>query len=172
MRQGQGKLVDERGNKIYEGSWMNDLPHGEGTLWFNQTHQYRGQFVRGVLHGKGTILLNGTEQWKNGTWRHNRFEDEEAAKCIVPLSALSSAAFVYHEDPQQIGYFMKNSDDDALNTDIFVLGAFEALESIFSGSTAGLVAIKSESMANIAYTKIEFQTICKDKIFGRPGPTL
>jgi len=39
---------------IYEGMWVNDIRHGQGTMrWFNKNQTYNGQWDNGIQHGIG-----------------------------------------------------------------------------------------------------------------------
>jgi hypothetical protein len=39
---------------IYEGMWVNDIRHGQGTMrWFNKNQTYNGQWENGIQHGVG-----------------------------------------------------------------------------------------------------------------------
>ena len=56
MRHGDGKLFDESGNLIYEGSLAYNLYEGIGREYRNGAVVYEGSFRRGMAHGEGKYL--------------------------------------------------------------------------------------------------------------------
>jgi hypothetical protein len=58
---------DEYG--VYDGELNFGLPHGEGVLWYDHTHNYTGRMKRGNRHGKGII------HHVNGDTYEGDFED-------------------------------------------------------------------------------------------------
>ena len=41
-------IKNKKGN-IYEGMWINDIRHGEGTMrWFDKNQTYTGQWENGI----------------------------------------------------------------------------------------------------------------------------
>ena len=59
-------------NVNYVGSWLNDLPDGEGT-WAKKSSVYEGSFKLGMRHGAGTLTLNDGKQL-TGEWFEDRME--------------------------------------------------------------------------------------------------
>ena len=63
-------------NTKYEGEWMNNRPHGRGTLWVKVnngskfTRRYVGQWFNGVMHGEGIYYYENGEVYR-GQWSNN-----------------------------------------------------------------------------------------------------
>ena len=66
---GFGTMRDQKGDKIYEGEWKDNLKHGVGTL-AEKGRLYKGYFEKDKKHGKGVILnletkLETVSEWQN-----------------------------------------------------------------------------------------------------------
>ena len=67
-RTGQGKCVCDLG--VYEGQWVNDRFHGQGSMYWGDGEEYVGQWKDGKMDGQGTMTYaDGRKyvgQWKDG----------------------------------------------------------------------------------------------------------
>ena len=54
MANGTGKFTREKDSYSYEGEWLNNKPHGRGTLKIGKFF-YEGNFCNGFYEGKGMI---------------------------------------------------------------------------------------------------------------------
>ena len=52
-KSGFGIEYDRNGAIVYEGTWKNDLYHGEGKLSISRNEVYEGYFEKGKKHGLG-----------------------------------------------------------------------------------------------------------------------
>ena len=52
MATGFGKFINEE-QEVYEGYFVNDMPHGQGLQKFNNGAYYKGNFENGSKHGQG-----------------------------------------------------------------------------------------------------------------------
>ena len=89
MANGQGKLIKTSTHSlIYEGKWLKNLYHGQGTL-FNQNKteldspfdykdfsllknnwvSYEGDFYKGKFEGIGKLLLTNGEKYLGKFWK-------------------------------------------------------------------------------------------------------
>ncbi len=70
--QGSGTYIYRDGTAKYTGQFVNDLPHGEGAIFYANQERYVGQWKEGVFSGKGTLYrLDGTEvtgYWEKGVF--------------------------------------------------------------------------------------------------------
>ena len=59
--EGDGIYVynDSSRKKLYNGSWVANKPHGQGTMEFNDGRIYSGEFVDGQICGKGVLRTPG-----------------------------------------------------------------------------------------------------------------
>ncbi|CAI2370194.1 unnamed protein product [Moneuplotes crassus] len=71
--QGKGAALFQTGS-LYEGFWVNNLPHGQGRLIYPEGSYYRGQWKEGKRHGNGefrsssgvTYIGQWHEDYKHG----------------------------------------------------------------------------------------------------------
>ena len=69
-RTGEGKCVDTLG--VYEGQWVNDRFHGQGSMYWGDGNEYVGKWKDGKMDGQGTMTYAyGSKrkyvgQWKDG----------------------------------------------------------------------------------------------------------
>jgi hypothetical protein len=74
MRCGRGMCVSESGQ--YEGEWLQNKPHGMGTMTDGRGNKYIGAWVGGVKTGVGkTLYRDGVEydgEFLNGMWHSRR----------------------------------------------------------------------------------------------------
>ena len=69
MRDGEGILYTENGDKIYEGDWKNNKYHGYGMYFMRGQCRYDGWWENGKRNGDGIAYdQNGNEEY-NGTWK-------------------------------------------------------------------------------------------------------
>jgi hypothetical protein len=57
---------------IYEGEYLNGLPHGKGKYIWSNKNQYVGEFKNGKIEGQGVYTENGVEykgEFVNGKFR-------------------------------------------------------------------------------------------------------
>ena len=66
-----GKVILTRKNIQYEGFTRNELPHGEGTLFWKDGDKYIGQWKNGKRHGEGTHFLKSGSKYI-GQWRNDK----------------------------------------------------------------------------------------------------
>jgi len=52
-RNGYGLFFGQSGEKLYEGEWLNDKPHGTGILYYKNGSFFEGKFEYGKKVGKG-----------------------------------------------------------------------------------------------------------------------
>ena len=75
---GSGTYVYENGVAKYQGEFVDGLPHGEGTCYYNNGERYEGEWAYGSFDGEGVLYLtDGTEV--EGIWQQGVFQ----AKSIV-----------------------------------------------------------------------------------------
>ena len=55
----------------YEGEWSAGLPHGRGTMRFNDGRCYTGEYSEGRKHGMGTFVFCSGRTW-TGTFVHGK----------------------------------------------------------------------------------------------------
>jgi S1-C subfamily serine protease len=71
---GQGTLTYANGEK-YDGELRDGIPHGQGTYTYPNGRKYIGEWLNNKAHGQGTeILANG--QIKKGIWKDGKFQYE------------------------------------------------------------------------------------------------
>ncbi len=77
--QGNGILLDRKGNKVYEGEFAQSMYEGEGTRYYeNGTIEYMGQFSGNTFNGEGTkYYSDGTIQYA-GLFVDGEFSGEGA----------------------------------------------------------------------------------------------
>ena len=70
MKEGFGIQVFKNGDK-YEGLWMANKRHGQGTYWKNENgklrREYTGDFVEDKRHGRGTLFYKNGDRY-DGKW--------------------------------------------------------------------------------------------------------
>lgn len=74
-RHGNGVLVDAGGTGVYDGQWVDDEMHGEGTLTFDSGATYHGTFANGQFDGKGRYTWPDGSNYE-GRWRFNKMHGE------------------------------------------------------------------------------------------------
>lgn len=73
-RDGLGIEVDYSGHKIYEGAWVNGMPHGHGIEYRNNgTVNYVGHWQVGEKSGDGKILLQNGSVRYHGEFKANEY---------------------------------------------------------------------------------------------------
>ena len=78
-KHGQGKIIYERTGEIIEGSWKDDLIHGEASYFYKEKESYKGQWVKDIKHGYGEFFGNLTKReiYKNSyTYYKGEFKYE------------------------------------------------------------------------------------------------
>jgi hypothetical protein len=67
---GEGKGFGGDGNLLYEGTWLNGLPHGQGVSYFpnSKTIKYEGEFQYGKSHGVGKTYGADGKIHYEGEW--------------------------------------------------------------------------------------------------------
>ena len=72
-RNGHGMYFD--GGAVFDGQWLDDEMHGEGSITFDTGAVYKGSFAANQFHGKGTYTWpDGTSY--EGQWRRNLMHGE------------------------------------------------------------------------------------------------
>ena len=95
VRWGQGTLRWTDGSS-YEGTWQNDVPHGEGVFELKSSNilisKYSGKCENGMAQGKGTFQIplaseeieqNGGKDYKykyTGMWHENKMHGDNAVE--------------------------------------------------------------------------------------------
>ena len=72
-RHGFGVFTD--GGTVYDGQWVDDAMHGEGTITFDTGASYSGMFFQDVFNGRGTYKWPDGSSYE-GQWRHNKMHGE------------------------------------------------------------------------------------------------
>lgn len=72
-RHGYGLYFDV--GTVYDGQWVDDEMHGEGTLKFDTGANYVGTFFHNVFSGKGKYLW-ADGSFYDGLWRANKMHGE------------------------------------------------------------------------------------------------
>ena len=60
---GKGNMYDADGNLIYEGDFLNNLPHGFGISYYNGKILYVGKWNQNLYHGHGLLIDNNTNKY-------------------------------------------------------------------------------------------------------------
>ncbi|ORY37941.1 hypothetical protein BCR33DRAFT_663227 [Rhizoclosmatium globosum] len=68
---GAGKLVyNKEGTSYYEGTWLNGLKHGKGTMHYESGNVYTGDWFQNVKQGKGKMVWKDRGEEYNGDWEN------------------------------------------------------------------------------------------------------
>jgi hypothetical protein len=67
---GRAKFISEGGVGIYNGDWLDGLPHGNG-IFENDEYIYNGEFYKGDPHGSGQ---SNTMMWKTGIRQNQMYK--------------------------------------------------------------------------------------------------
>lgn len=76
QRSGAGMLVTDAKVSVFEGTWVNDVPHGRGN-YIAPDGEYEGEWKTGKRHGKGKFtyrekpLANGKHRVYEGDWAND-----------------------------------------------------------------------------------------------------
>ena len=71
-KHGQGTYIYNNGSK-YIGEWQKDNYHGEGVLYNEQGKKvYEGEFENGMAHGQGILYDKYGSIYYKGMWKNNR----------------------------------------------------------------------------------------------------
>jgi len=81
MRDGEGVLYAENGDKIYDGEWKSNKYHGYGQYFLRGKCRYEGNWENGKRNGDGIAYdPNGQEEY-NGPWKDDvRLNDIDRIK--------------------------------------------------------------------------------------------
>ena len=60
---GHGNMYNENGDKIYEGDFLNNLPHGFGISYSETKILYVGKWNQNLYHGHGLLVENNTNKY-------------------------------------------------------------------------------------------------------------
>ena len=60
---GVGKLYNINGELIYEGEFLNSMPHGFGLSYVNNEVSYVGKWNQNFYHGNGLLIENNTKKY-------------------------------------------------------------------------------------------------------------
>lgn len=63
------------GSEEYEGDWVDDQMHGEGTYKFTSGNVYSGNWVKGTMHGLGKMVYSDGSTYE-GNWHNNLMHGE------------------------------------------------------------------------------------------------
>lgn len=63
------------GSEEYEGDWVDDQMHGEGTYKFTSGNVYSGNWVKGTMHGFGKMVYSDGSTYE-GNWHNNLMHGE------------------------------------------------------------------------------------------------
>jgi hypothetical protein len=64
MKNGKGKLIDNKNKIIFEGNFDNNKKNGIGKLIFINGDKYEGNFKEDIREGKGTYLWKDGSKWE------------------------------------------------------------------------------------------------------------
>ena len=71
---GRGIKYSSKGEKIYEGDFINGKFHGNGEYIWENGDFYKGQWKNGLKHGKGTLYFNDGNIVYEGDWVNGKYE--------------------------------------------------------------------------------------------------
>jgi len=77
-KHGHGVLKTQS-NRIYDGSWENDLPHGFGINTFPNGKIYKGEYKKGRPFGEGQWIYSDGSTY-TGKWINGEFVNPENKK--------------------------------------------------------------------------------------------
>lgn len=66
-------MRDQKGNKVYEGQWLENLKHGVGTL-AERGFLFKGYFEKDKKQGKGVLLNLETNQEIAAEWENDQMQ--------------------------------------------------------------------------------------------------
>ena len=84
VKHGKGKIIfagtaTSSGNQVgmeeYDGDWVDDQMHGQGTYKFTSGNEYTGEFDKGVMHGFGKMNYADGSSYE-GQWKGNLMSGE------------------------------------------------------------------------------------------------
>ncbi len=71
-KNGKGTYIYKDGDAKYVGQFKNEMPSGQGAVYYANGERYVGEWENGSFYGKGTLFLtDGTEvtgNWEDGTY--------------------------------------------------------------------------------------------------------
>ena len=104
------------GDHRYVGEYLNGVPHGKGTMYYDDTNlkTYDGQWVNGLRHGKGTLI------WQSGDRYSGDFKNDD----------ITGYGTYYWTDGNRYTGYLKNSERQGKGTLYFADG--EKVEGTFS----------------------------------------
>eukprot|EP01083_Nonionella_stella_P071776 193006_1 len=70
-RSGRGELKRDDGSVEYDGSWEDDLPHGNGTYFWSSQARYSGTFHKGRRSGSGVKYRPSGDVEYDGDWQND-----------------------------------------------------------------------------------------------------
>ena len=84
VKHGKGKIIfagatTNSGNQVgceeYDGDWVDDQMHGQGTYKFTSGNEYTGDFENGVMNGYGKMVYADGSSYE-GDWQNNLMSGE------------------------------------------------------------------------------------------------
>jgi hypothetical protein len=97
VREGAGTMVAVDGSS-YEGQWKAGKRHGRGKATFKLGGSYEGDWHEGRMHGKGSMVYGGSGRTYTGEFRDNRAVD------AVPAPLDDEPQFGLNEAFAETGY--------------------------------------------------------------------
>ena len=90
-KNGYGTYVYKDGAAKYTGSFSNNMPDGNGTIYYANGERYKGEWALGSFNGEGILYLpDGTEvvgYWKDGSYMGRedpRLHEEPESPSMTP----------------------------------------------------------------------------------------
>lgn len=75
VKDGCGVFVDKVKNKTYEGEYLHDQKHGQGTTTY-ATKMHQGEYLKNLRHGYGKMEFITSGYVYEGEFRHGQFHGE------------------------------------------------------------------------------------------------
>jgi hypothetical protein len=84
VKHGKGKIVfagvltpigSMVGSEEYDGDWVDDQMHGEGTYKFTSGNVFTGNWNKGTMHGLGKMVYSDGSTYE-GNWHNNLMHGE------------------------------------------------------------------------------------------------